>query len=422
MSGFLTFLKRFYRVLNPPVVPKRDGALRFGILGAANIAPQSIIAPAKYHSEVVIAAVAARDPKKAEAYAKKHNIPIVHKTYDDLIGDPSIDCIYNPLPNGLHYEWTLKALKAGKSVLLEKPSVSNAAEAKSLFRHPILRNENAPVLLEAFHYRFHPAWQSFLTLIDASEVEHVEVKNSLFPGLFAKDDIRFNYSLSGGALMDFGTYAVSSMRGIFRSEPTEITTARSRPLPNGRDDKIDEAMDAEYLFANGGTAKISVDVAARGGYWFPSLTKSWPSFANFPPTIKVRLSPKEDIIPDGSRKTTKRELAFHNYMGPFLWHRIDITTTTTFYAADQSGKIVKTEKKTESKKEYSWSQDGHVNPGEAWWTTYRYQLEEFVNKVKGRKGSGVWISGEDSIAQMETIDQTYLKSGLPLRPTSQALE
>ncbi|KAF1958755.1 oxidoreductase domain-containing protein [Byssothecium circinans] len=421
MATLFGFMKRLYLVANPPTATKNEDAVRFGILGAANIAPAALITPAKSHPDVIVAAVAARDPKKAETFAKKYGIPIVHKTYDDLIADPSIDCIYNPLPNGLHYEWTMKALKAGKHVLLEKPSVSNAQEARSLFRNPLIQGPNAPVLLEAFHYRFHPLWPTFMAMFKKEDVEEVIVTNSLFAGMFAKDDIRFNYNLSGGTLMDFGAYAVSAVRGVFGKEPSKITSASYRAMPAGFDDKCDEAIFAEYEFAKGAIARISADLAARGGYWFPSLTKNWPSFKNSLPKLEVKLRPQTELVDDGLQKSTQKSFTVHNYMGPFLYHRIDIITTTQLTMLEER-KIVKTDSNTEYKKVYNWPTGNERPKGEEWWTTYRFQLEEFVNKVKKREGSGIWVEHEESIRQMETIDKTYEKAGLPTRPTSKALE
>ena len=106
--------------------------LRIGILGAANIAPLALINPAKENSEVVVAAVAARDASRARAFAAKHDIPRVHDDYDKLIADPDLDAVYNPLPNGLHGRWTRAALDAGKHVLCEKPFTANAAEAREI--------------------------------------------------------------------------------------------------------------------------------------------------------------------------------------------------------------------------------------------------------------------------------------------------
>ncbi|MGB3052075.1 MAG: Gfo/Idh/MocA family oxidoreductase, partial [Polyangiales bacterium] len=104
--------------------------LRIGILGAARIAPMALIRPARQLDGVRVAAVAARDRARAENFAAKHGVATVHDSYDALLVDPEIDAIYNPLPNSLHAEWTLRALDAGKHVLCEKPFTSNAQEAQ----------------------------------------------------------------------------------------------------------------------------------------------------------------------------------------------------------------------------------------------------------------------------------------------------
>src|SRR4051812_32980465 len=106
--------------------------VRIGILGAARIAPAAAIKPARNVQEATIGAVAARDRGRADAFASKHGIPRVHDSYADLVADPDLDAIYNPLPNGLHAEWTIAALEAGKHVLCEKPFTSNTAEAEQV--------------------------------------------------------------------------------------------------------------------------------------------------------------------------------------------------------------------------------------------------------------------------------------------------
>ncbi|KAJ4374168.1 hypothetical protein N0V83_002909 [Neocucurbitaria cava] len=388
-------------------VTKKDGALRFGILGAANIAPQALIVPARSHAEVLVVAVAARDRKRAEVYAKRHGIPIVHDSYDALINDPSIDCIYNPLPNGLHYEWTLKALKAGKHVLLEKPSVSNAEEARSLFHHPVLQAPNAPVLVEASHYRFHPAWHTLLSLFDPKDVEEVDVRAAIFAGLFSGEDIRFHYELAGGTQMDLGHYTLTALRGVFQAEPVAVTSATPRLIHEGFDQRCDEAMVASYEFPNGGIGRISADLGARGGYWFPWLTSNWPNFTkDMPSWVSIKLREEKHGRLNGLETVSQKTIVMKNFMGPHVWHRIDIIDTTTWRHPD--GRVAEEKKNTESKKAYVWPEGSDVETkGEDWWSTYRYQLEEFVNKVKGRKGSGAWVDGEESIKQMEATDRTY---------------
>src|SRR6185295_11726888 len=127
--------------------------IRIGVLGAAAIVPMALTKPALAVPEVQITAIAARDPKRAQGFARKHHIPRVHETYTDLLADPEIDAIYNPLPNSLHAEWTIRALRAGKHVLCEKPFASNAREAEEMAN---AAKETGLVLSEAFAYRYHP--------------------------------------------------------------------------------------------------------------------------------------------------------------------------------------------------------------------------------------------------------------------------
>lgn len=151
----------------------------------------------------------------------------------------------------------MKALKAGKHVLLEKPSTSNALEARSLFRNPLLARSqevslqtggNPLVLLEAVHIRFHPAWQKFLSFIDSSEVAEATSTHHLPKGSLPTDDIRFQYNLSSGCLMDFGSYNIQHLRQVFGTEPSECVTASVRRMPAGLDPNIDQAFSAIWKF------------------------------------------------------------------------------------------------------------------------------------------------------------------------------
>lgn len=127
--------------------------LRIGVLGAARITPVSLLKPAADHPEVVVSAIAARDAGRARAFAGKHGIGRVHDSYDALIADSEVDAVYNPLPNNLHGRWTRAALAAGKHVLCEKPFTANADEAREI---AAVAAKTDRVVMEAFHYRYHP--------------------------------------------------------------------------------------------------------------------------------------------------------------------------------------------------------------------------------------------------------------------------
>src|SRR5205823_1392444 len=141
--------------------------VRIGTLGAARITPAALIKPAKETPEVDVVAAAARDEARAEKLAARHGIGRVHASYDALLADPEVDAVYNPLPNALHAEWTIKALEAGKHVLCEKPFTSNAAEAELVAK---TAEATGLVVMEAFHWRYHPLAARVLDIVGSGEL------------------------------------------------------------------------------------------------------------------------------------------------------------------------------------------------------------------------------------------------------------
>ncbi len=227
--------------------------LRIGILGAARIAPMALVRPARDVPGVEVTAVAARDVERAKKFAAKHGIRRVHGSYDELIADTDIDAIYNPLPNGLHCEWTIRALEAGKHVLCEKPIASNAAEARLM---QAAAEKAGHVLTEAFHWRYHPLTTRVREILDSGDlgaIQHVEVSTCIplpIPG-----DIRYRYDLGGGASMDIGCYAVSILRFLAGSEP-EVVSARARHSSPD----VDRWMQADYRFEGGATGRTTASL------------------------------------------------------------------------------------------------------------------------------------------------------------------
>lgn len=226
--------------------------LRFGTLGAARITPLALIAPARDIDGVQVDAVAARSVESARDFAKAHDIPDVFDDYDALIAAPDLDCIYNPLPNGLHGAYTIAALRAGKHVLCEKPLAANEAEAEAMFR---VAEENDRVLVEAVHYIFHPLAAEVRRVIADGEIGELErVTSSFHAPIHDLGDIRFDLGLAGGALMDLGSYCMSIVRMAAGEEP-EITSAEAVVGPPG----IDLALEATLAFSSGVTGHIACE-------------------------------------------------------------------------------------------------------------------------------------------------------------------
>ncbi|KAG6897822.1 hypothetical protein C0992_010626 [Termitomyces sp. T32_za158] len=396
MSSIIGFIKRIYTGLNPPfcqaVSTSESRPLKFGVLGAATIAPISIVSPVKNHPETTLYAVAARDKAKATAFAQKYGFEKAYggpNGYQELIDDPEIDAIYNPLPNGLHYEWTMKALAAGKHVLLEKPSADTAEETRQMFD---LAEKKGRVLLEAFHYRFHPAIQRVKAIIDSKELGDIKhISASLSVPLGPKTtDIRYDYALGGGSLMDMGCYTLNVIRYLSSSNPTSVISAEHSVFipansPASFKPNVDRRTTATLALPNNVTASLECDLAMPLIYGF------------IPPMPVV----KAIITLEGG------EIEIYNFVMPTLYHSIKVTT-----------KDARNKTKTRVEKVYTFTDGKMEGKGEAWWTTYRFQLEAFVDRVKERT-TQTWVDKEDSIANIHWIEQIYAKTGLGSRPKSE---
>jgi len=230
-----------------------SGTVRFGILGAARIAPAALIRPAAANPEAAVEVVAARDPERARAFARRHAIPRVAKDYEAVVSDPDIDAVYVPLPNSEHGRWTLAALAAGKHVLCEKPFTANAEEAGRVAdaaRHAA--RASRLVTAEAFHYRYHPLARRMEEVVRSGELGRIQdIETWLCAPIPNKRDIRYQYGLAGGALMDMGCYVVNMARMLGGEEP-EVRTASARHHTSD----VDRAMTATLAFPSGHTATV----------------------------------------------------------------------------------------------------------------------------------------------------------------------
>lgn len=198
-----------------------ESKIKWGILSTAKIAVQKVIPAMQQGEYTQIQAIASRSIDKAREVADKLNIEKSYGSYEDLLNDPDIDAIYNPLPNHLHVPWTIKAMEAGKHVLCEKPIGMNTEEALTLLE----AKKNFPRLkvMEAFMYRFHPQWQKARELVLNGSIGEVKTLQSFFSYYNTDpDNIRNKAEIGGGALMDIGCYCISFPRFIFGEEPVDI--------------------------------------------------------------------------------------------------------------------------------------------------------------------------------------------------------
>jgi predicted dehydrogenase len=330
--------------------PPDGKTVRFGILGAARIAPAALIRPARHVAEAQVVAVAARDADRATRFAKKHGIARAHGSYEALIADPDVDAIYNPLPNGLHGRWTLAALAAGKHVLCEKPFTANADEAEEVAR---AATATGRVVMEAFHYRYHPLALRMRAIVDSGELGNIQrVETALCFPLPRFSDIRYSHALAGGATMDAGCYAVHMARMLGREEPEVVSAAAKR-----RDADIDRAMTAQLRFPGGHTGTMVCSM------WSTSLLR-----------IRARVI--------GSAG----EMRVLNPVMPQLLHRL------TVRIGDQR-RVERVSRRP----------------------TYEYQLEAFCAAVL--RGAPILTPPADAVANMRVIDAIYRAAGMmPRQP------
>jgi D-xylose 1-dehydrogenase (NADP+, D-xylono-1,5-lactone-forming) len=227
--------------------------LRIGILGAANIARAFVrgVAPSK---SVSVTAIASRDRAKADAFAREVGIGRAHGSYEALLADPDIDAIYNPLPNTLHAEWSIRAMQAGKHVLCEKPLATSAADARAMFaaakRHKVH-------LVEAYPYLAQPQTLKLRELVAAGAVGKVQLIRASFGVPFSDpSNIRLQPDLGGGALLDAGSYPLSLVRVIAGERPNRVST-----VVRWSETRVDRTLLATLEFASGLLAQIACSFA-----------------------------------------------------------------------------------------------------------------------------------------------------------------
>jgi predicted dehydrogenase len=327
--------------------------VRIGILGTGNIAARALIAPAREVPEVSVISVASRDRAKAASYATANSISS-HTDYDGLLADPNVEVVYITLPNSMHAKWSIRALQAGKHVLCEKPMASNEREAREV---AAVVERTRLVYMEAFHFPYHPFAKRVRDLLDAKVIGRIVRVSASFqiPGeRIASNNIRRDFALAGGALMDAGCYPLNALRHML-GEPGSVLEATAQT--DSANPQVDLGLRATLAFAGGVVGTVHASFLARE---------------------------KADV-----------EMIIEGERGRII--------VQSLYVPQWGGSL-----------RVEW--DGRVYEEPADQThSYVFQLRELVRCI--RDGAPVLTSAADGVLNMRAIDAIYDKAGLKRRGT-----
>jgi predicted dehydrogenase len=327
--------------------------VRWGIISTANIG-RNFMRGVRLSKDSCVEAVASREWTRANEWAKEHGIPRVFGSYDELIGSNAVDVLYNPLPNSMHEEWTVKALEAGVPVLCEKPFASNAAGALRMVQ---ASRQTGVLLGEAFMYRFHPLYDQVLRRIaDGAIGDIVSIFSCFTFFLGDRTNIRALGELDGGSLMDVGCYCVNLSRRIAGCEPARAQAFERRTT-------VDDTLLGTLEFPNGILAHFECSIENHGhsraeingtkgsivlpSPWFPGETEA---------QFILRRDGKEETITTEGANCYHLEVddfvdAFRG-KSPLRWDPIDaannMAVLDALYASAKSGQATPVEKLTPS--------------------------------------------------------------------------
>ncbi|MFI7407730.1 Gfo/Idh/MocA family protein [Streptomyces sp. NPDC049627] len=326
--------------------------LRIGILGAARITERALVEPARAGGHRVVA-VAARERGRAESFAARHGVERVHDSYAGLLADPEVEVVYNPLANGLHGPWNLAALAAGKHVLTEKPSASNAEEAAEV-REAVAKA--GAVFMEGFHYLFHPVTRRLHELLDSGELGELRRVETLVAIPAPADaDPRWSLPLAGGAVMDLGCYSLHAVRMLapWAGGAPRLVSARGGERAGAPG--VDEWLDAELAFPGGASASARCHMA----------------YGELEMSCRLVGSRGEALAP--------------NFVLPHLDDRVVVRTP-----------------------------DGERTEHLGTRSSYTYQLDALAARI--RRDAALPLDADDALATMQLIDEAYRAAGFEPRP------
>ena len=329
--------------------------VRIGLLAASRIAQEAVVDPAALVDGVELTAVAARDVGRAREAAARWNIEAAYGSYAELIESDEVDAIYIATPASLHREWAVAAIQAGKHVLCEKPFAANGDDAR---RIADAANASDVVVMEAFHWRYHPYAEQIRDVIDSGvlgKIERIEAVFDVPPAVIARDDIRWDLELGGGATMDLGCYPIQWVRFAAGGEPEVVSATAVCPVPG-----IDGSLVAELRWAGGITGSISSSM----------------------------ITDHERLVSWLTVRGDRGEMTATSPLGPHAG-TAEITVETP-----------------------SGTKQVKADPSR---TTYFHQLVAFRDAISS--GTPFPTTADDGVRNMDVIDACYRAAGLDVRPS-----
>lgn len=328
-------------------------SVRIGLLSASRIAEKAVIQPVGDVAGVELVAVAARDAERARQTAERVGAPMAFGSYEDLLASDDVDAVYIATPASLHRPWAVAAIEAGKHVLCEKPFAANADDARLIAD---AARDGDVVVMEAFHWRYHPYVTQIREVLDSGvlgEIERIEAVFDIPDGEIPRTDIRWDLPLGGGATMDLGCYSIQWARFAAGAEPEVVSAEAVCPVPG-----IDGSLVAELRWPSGVTGSVG-----------------------------------SSMIADGDRVVTY--LTVRGAGG---------TMTATNPLAPQNGSAVLSVE----------TRDGRTEREADSSATYYHQLVAFRDAVVD--GAPFPTTPDDGVRNMEVIDACYRAAGLEPRP------
>ncbi len=334
----------------------RAMTIQLGLLAASRIAEEAIVEPSPLVDGVTLAAVAARDISRARDAATRWSIPLAFGSYSELITSEDVDAVYIATPASLHRPWAVAAIEAGKHVLCEKPLAANADDAR---RIADAARANDVVVMEAFHWRYHPYAQQIADVLGSralGSLQRIEAVFNIPNGEILLDDIRFAFAIGGGSTMDLGCYPIQWVRFAACSEPEVISAEATCPVP-----EIDGSLRAELRWSSQLTGSVASSMIGPGD--------------NYEVWLRVV----------GDRGTM------------FATNPLAPQTGGAVITVESEGEPTRTIRADRS-------------------TTYLHQLVAFRDAIELRKPFPT--TADDGVRNMEVVDACYRAAGLRPRPAA----